>query len=247
MKFKFILFYLFLNGIVSAQETDAIQTDRPDQTETPAVTPLKMLQIETGFNFEKTNNVTSSLLIPNILWKYGISRNLEIRLLTEFSLNKEYSEKSSGISPIVMGFKYKLLEENGIIPKTSFIGHLGLPNWNSSKFKLNNLAAQFRFTMQHNVTEKISISYNLGSEWEDFNSDPPFVYTLSTGYSISKKLGSYIEIFGFAPQNQKSSHNFDGGFTYLLSNNAMVDVSGGIGLTENAPKYYYAFGFSFRI
>lgn len=101
--------------------------------------------------------------------------------------------------------------------------------------------------MQHTLSNKVSISYNLGSEWNGFTPEPTFIYTLATGYSISEKIGTYIEVFGFAPQNQKSNHNFDGGFTYFLSNDMMVDVSGGIGLTKNAPKHYYAIGFSFRI
>ncbi|MBF6609373.1 MAG: transporter, partial [Flavobacterium sp.] len=35
--------------------------------------------------------------------------------------------------------------------------------------------------------------------------------------------------------------------TYLLSNDFMLDVSGGFGLTDNAPDYFMALGFSFRI
>jgi hypothetical protein len=70
---------------------------------------------------------------------------------------------------------------------------------------------------------------------------------LTTGYSITKKVGSYIELFGFAPQKNKANHNFDGGITYLINDNFMLDLSSGFGITKNAPKNYFAFGFSFRI
>jgi hypothetical protein len=56
-----------------------------------------------------------------------------------------------------------------------------------------------------------------------------------------------MESFGFAPQNDKANHNFDGGFTYLINDNFMLDLSSGVGLTNNAPDYYLAFGFSFRL
>ncbi len=247
MKNKILLFLLLLTITINAQEVENIQTDRPDQTETPALTPLKMLQVETGFSYEKTNSNESSFIIPSVLWKYGVSENFELRLVTEFTYNKSYSNKNSGINPILVGFKARLIEENGIIPKTSFIGHIALPNISSTQYKLDYLAPQFRFAMQHTLSNKVSISYNLGSEWNGFTPEPTFIYTLATGYSISEKIGTYIEVFGFAPQNQKSNHNFDGGFTYFLSNDMMVDVSGGIGLTKNAPKHYYAIGFSFRI
>lgn len=247
MKTKFTHITLFLTGILCAQENKSIQTDRPDQTETPALTPSKMLQVETGFSYEKTTKDESNYITPTILWKYGVSEHFEIRLITEFSSTKTNSDIESGINPVLIGFKSKLVEEKGIIPQTSIIGHLALPNVSSTKFKLDYLAPQFRFAMQHTLSQKTSISYNLGSEWDGFTAEPTFIYTLATGYSITEKTGAYVEIFGFAPENQKSNHNFDGGFTYLVSNNAMIDVSGGIGLTENAPKYYFALGFSFRI
>ena len=78
-------------------------------------------------------------------------------------------------------------------------------------------------------------------------SETTFVYTLTAGYSISNKLGYYAELFGFAPQNNSANHNFDAGFTYLINNNFMVDLSSGVGITDNAPDYYLALGCSFRI
>jgi hypothetical protein len=101
--------------------------------------------------------------------------------------------------------------------------------------------------MQHTLSNKFSLSYNLGAEWDGFSAEPTFIYTLTTGYSITKKLGSYIELFGFSPQNQKTSHNFDGGLTYLINDNFMLDLSSGFGITKNAIKNYFAIGFSFRI
>jgi hypothetical protein len=60
-------------------------------------------------------------------------------------------------------------------------------------------------------------------------------------------LGSYIEFFGFTPEKDKANHSFNGGLTYLINNNFMLDLSSGIGITENAPDHYVALGFSFRI
>ena len=101
--------------------------------------------------------------------------------------------------------------------------------------------------MQHTLTKKINLSYNLGSEWDGNTLEPTFIYTISTGYSISKKTATYFEVFGFAPQKENTNHNIDGGITYLINDNFMLDLSSGFGISKNAPKYYIAFGFSFRI
>ena len=138
-------------------------------------------------------------------------------------------------------------EEKGFWPKTSFIGHVLIPKMASSNFKADYYAPEFRFVMQHSLSEKISFSYNLGAEWNGFTPELSFIYTIASGYSFTDKLGSYIEIFGFAPQKELANHSFDGGITYLINNNFMLDLSSGFGITKNAPDYYVAVGFSFRI
>ena len=247
MKKYFLLFALFCFASISAQNTEPIQTDRPDQTETPSLVPKGMFQVETGFSFQKDNTVNKTNILPSTLWKYGVNDNFELRLITEYVSEKQADAKIDGLAPIYFGFKVKLTEEKGIFPKTSFIAHLSLPNAASTKYKTDFYAPEFRFVMQHTLSEKISFSYNLGAEWDGFSAEPTFIYTIASGYSITQKWGSYIELFGFAPQNNKANHNFDGGITYLINNNFMLDLSTGFGITNNAPKHYFALGFSFRI
>jgi hypothetical protein len=247
MKLKLLGLFLFLAIEAKAQQKEPIEADRPDQTETPAIVPRGMFQIETGFTYEKSNSSTNSYALPSVLWKYGVNDNFELRLITEYVLERASFSETSGFSPVLIGCKIKISEEKGILPKTSFIGHVALPNLASTKYKTDFYAPQFRFTMQHSLSEKLSLSYNLGSEWNGFTAEPTFIYTLSTGYSFSETLGGYLEFFGFAPQNNKAEHNFDGGLTYLISNNFMVDLSAGAGITNNAPDYYVSAGCSLRL
>lgn len=247
MKTKILITILIVSTSIYSQTNEPIQADRPDQTETASIVPKGMFQVETGFTFQKNDAISKSLSLPSTLWKYGVNDNFELRLITEFLSKEINNEKLNGFTPVYVGFKVKLADEKGIIPKTSFIGHISLPNAASKEFKTEFFAPEFRFVMQHTLSDKMSFSYNLGAEWDGFSAEPTFIYTTATGYSMTEKLGSYVEIFGFIPQNQKSYHNFDGGITYLISNNFMLDLSSGIGISKNAPKNYFAFGFSFRI
>lgn len=247
MKTKTTLLLLFVSTVLFSQNQEPIQTDRPDQTETPAIVPKGMFQVETGFSIQKNAANSTTQTLPSTLWKYGVNEHFELRLITEFTNEKVLDEKISGFNPILIGCKIKIADEKGIVPKTSFIGHISLPNAASKEFKSEYFAPEFRFVMQHTLSKKMSFSYNLGAEWDGFSPEPTFIYTVATGYSITEKIGSYIELFGFAPQQQTANHNFDGGFTYLISPNFMVDASAGIGITENAPDHYWALGFSFRL
>jgi hypothetical protein len=246
MKVK-ILFVAFISTYSFSQEIEDIQTDRPDQTETPSIVPKGMFQVETGFTFQRNDAFSITNMLPSTLWKYGVNENFELRLITEFISERINNETNSGFNPILLGCKIKIAEEKGFFPKTSFIAHIGLPNVASKEFKSDFFAPEFRFVMQHSLSKKISLSYNLGAEWDGFSAEPTFIYTIASGYSITDKLGSYIELFGFASQNQTTNHNFDCGITYLISSNFMVDLSAGFGITKNAPDNYKAIGFSFRL
>lgn len=231
----------------NSQEKKPLETDRPDQTETPSLVPKGMIQVETGFSIQKENAFSNSYLLPSVLWKYGINENFELRLITELAIEKTSITTVMGMNPILIGFKIKISEEDGIVPKMSLISHISLPNVASSNFKTEFYAPEFRFAMQHTLSEKISLSYNLGAEWNGFDAEPTFIYTTAIGYSISDKFGTFFEIFGFAPQENKANHNFDCGITYLINDNFMLDLSGGLGITKNAPDNFYAIGFSFRL
>ncbi|MFN9710501.1 MAG: transporter [Bacteroidota bacterium] len=231
-----------------AQQLPSIQTDRPDQTECPYIVPAKHVQVELGFNYESINKTEKNWILPTALWKYGINENFELRLITEINKNEITGKANSqpGLLPTEIGFKVKLIEENGIIPKISFISHLAIPKLSSKDFRTTYYAPNFRFTMLHSLSDDIVLSYNLGAEWNGESPEPIFIYTLSPAYSFNDKLSAYIELYGFAPQQQRADHRADGGIVYLLKDNIQLDISGGCRVSENAPEYYGALGLSVR-
>jgi Putative MetA-pathway of phenol degradation len=242
---------LIILGLIStfghSQNFPSIQTDRPDQTECPFIVPTNYLQMENGFSYQKTDDNNSEIIAPTVLLKYGINDHFELRMISEFVLNKQNSDQISGINPMLFGFKSRLFEEKGIVPLTSFIGHLSVPKLSTEVNKTTYYAPEFRFTMQHTISEKQSLSYNLGSEWNGETAEPTFIYTLTTGYSFSEKVSGYIELYGFIPQFEKPDHRFDFGLNYLLNPNHQLDISGGFGLSKISPNYFVSLGYSFRV
>ncbi|HSD06629.1 transporter [Flavobacterium sp.] len=248
MKYFSTFIILFTAGIGNcfAQDLPSIETDRPDQTESPAIVPKNYFQFENGFSYEKTDNHSNEYVIPSTLTKFGINDHLELRLITEFMIANDNEQKITGIAPVLIGFKTRLFEEKGIIPLTSFIAHLSLPKLASKNFKTDYYAPEFRFTMQHTLSDKLSLGYNLGAEWDGITPEPTFIYTITSGFKFSEKVNGYIELYGFIPQLQKADHRFDAGLNYLLNPNHQLDISGGFGLSETSPDYFVALGYSFR-
>ena len=224
----------------------SIQTDRPDQTECPFIVPLHYFQFETGFSYEQVNSEASEVVAPTVLTRFAINNHFELRMITEYVFDKVDSKDFSGFNPIAFGFKTRLFEEKGFIPVTSFMGHIALPKAASKEFKSTYFAPDFRLTMQHTLSKRQSLSYNLGAEWDGEHADPIFVYTITTGYSFSDKIGGYVEFYGFVPQYEVPDHRFDAGVTYLITANQQLDVSGGVGLSRLSPDYFVSLGYSFR-
>jgi hypothetical protein len=236
-----------INASAQVGDLPPIQLDRPDQTECSYIVPAGHLQLENGFNYEKVSTGLYNYLYPTTLWKFGINKLMELRLITDFTTQRIAKLNQNGLKPIRIGYKSKLLEEKGIIPLTSIICHIAIPNFSSKNFRATYYAPSFRFTMQHTLSDKMGLAYNLGAEWDGESGEPTFIYTLTSSYSISNKLGAYIEAYGYAPQKGIIDHRCDGGFTYLLKHNMMLDLSGGFGLSAQSPQHYISLGYSVRL
>ena len=68
----------------------------------------------------------------------------------------------------------------------------------------------------------------------------------SAGFNIWKCWDGFVEVFGEAGKNEMPQQSVDGGFGYYINDNFKIDISGGLGITENAADWFTAAGFSFR-
>ena len=73
-----------ITGKLCAQQ---IITDRPDQTEASSTVSKGSLQIESGillgFN-ESNSEIERQILAPTTLFRYGLTKGIEIRVLNQF-------------------------------------------------------------------------------------------------------------------------------------------------------------------
>jgi hypothetical protein len=249
-KILLLPFLLFSSGIARAQ-ADPIDTDRPDQTESAFTVPKYYFQAELGFNIEKDHHL-STIVHPTALWKYGLGKRIELRLITQVNtierpmLIPAGNDFITGILPVEAGAKISLWEEKKGLPKTSLIFHVAMPKVASKKFQSGKWAPNFRLTMQNSLSDKVALGYNLGAEWDGESNTPYWIYTFAPGFNIGEKWYAYIEAFGAFRKHEPAQNSLDGGLAYYVSNNVKFDISAGVGISEAAPDHYIALGFSFR-
>ncbi len=262
MKRVFTILFLSLSGFNAAifsQTTtrvmvdsmppmDPIRADRPDQSESSFLVPKGYFQMELGFSITDTDP-GFIYSYPSALWKYGLTDNFELRLITQYiTIQKEPNPDLNGFLPLAAGFKARLSEQKGILPKMSFLGHLRLPGVVAEDFETTYLAPDLRLAFDHIVSDFFSVSYNIGLVWDGEDPEPLVIYTLSTGIAISERLGLFGEVYGATPQRSSEDLQLyaDAGLTYLIGNDFLLDVSASQGITDNAPFRYVSAGFSYR-
>ena len=232
-------------------QTTKIDTDRPDQTESAVTMPKKWIQFEFGLSKQATNADENEYQHPTLLSKYGLTKKIELRLITTVTTITGFSDplikqKETGLSPVEVGTKIALWEEKKLLPKTSLLFHVVIPSLASKNLQANKLAPNFRLSMQHSISKVVGIAYNLGAEWDGYSNEPIWIYTFSPGFNIGEKWYGYIEAFGFISTENAPEHNIDLGFAYTVNNDFKLDLSGGFGISKAAPDWYIAIGASFR-
>jgi len=260
--FLSLLFTLMFTLIANAQEEQvakeygAIITDRPDQTESSALVPKLFLQVETGALYEtlELHNIKSKTTTFNTtLLRYGLLDNLELRVgFSNSEIKQEFngnnlSDVVSGFSPLSIGVKIGVTGEKGLLPEIAFLSHINFPFLASQDFKTKSTSIDFRFSFAHTLSEKSSLGYNIGMFWDGDITTANYIYTIAYGYSISEKVGTFLEIYGDLPEDSHFNHLWDAGFTYLINDNIQLDISGGTGITQNVQDLHLSAGISFRL
>lgn len=238
---------------LSAQDKSEMVTDRPDQTESANVMPVKSFQLETGFLFERYDKNINNTTYNSSLLRYGLIENLEVRLGFEYvgtNISLEGGDfDKSGFGPLTLGAKVFLREEGDGLPKLAFLSTLSIPNTGSSAFENNNLGADFRLNGEYSLNDALSFGANVGIAWSGVEGEDYAVgiYTAVIGMSLSEKLGAFAELYGFLPGEGKNDHRWDGGLTYAVNEDLQLDLSTGVGLSKVSPDFFISLGLSIRM
>lgn len=245
MKKLILLIVAFYSMQLTAQD---IITDRPDQTESSSTLLKGFLQIEGGIlYYENPNQETTGWQVPSVLFRYGLSNTVEIRLVTQFETHRhklsadEKSITNSGLGDVQVGVKLQLLNNENSATQIAFLTHAVLPtgktNISSESFGLIN-----KLAISHDLKSSIGLGYNIGYDY--IGEKHYLTYAMALGFDLGEKLAGFIEPYGTYGEYGDFESNFDLGLTYLLRSNLQLDLSYGTGL--NHKMNFISTGISWR-
>jgi hypothetical protein len=185
------------------------------------------------------------IAIPSTLFRYGISKGLEIRVVSQYvNIKEENSGKEiSGITDLEIGAKIQLLKRDNKNTEIAFLSHVILPT-GTKEVSFEKVGTINKLSISHQLSDKVGLGYNVGYSY--FGLENGFLtYSLAIGIGINERAGLYVEPYGDIGIFNEHLANVDAGFTYLLKDNFQLDFSFGTGL--NYTMNYLSAGFSWNI
>jgi hypothetical protein len=249
---------LLIHNLSYAQTEDPgdIQPDRPGLGESSQIVPLKYFQIEAGGNYQWDKSSDSSTLLNvtynSTFFRIGIFKNVELRL--SFGARQDFAKWGStststniGFMPWGLGFKAKLCEQKGLIPRTAFLGSLQIPYPSAKFLKTDHIAPYFLLPMEWDLNSNLLMTGNIGTFWNGNDANPAYFASLGYDYALPKGFGVFIEAYATIDDDAVFMPAINAGLVWLLKPNLKLDVSAGLGLNKTAPDGFINGGISYRL
>ncbi len=240
-------------GQNSTPKEDPLSSGRPGfSTGTSTVAPGR-IQFEAGFTANRQGD-ERSYSFGELLVRSGLNDKTELRLAVPSYLRmRDNGNSMSGFGDGSIGFKHKISAGSDGFglknPKISILGALNVPV-GKRKFRSSGVQPTVKLLVGNNLSSNVSLTTNfIYSYLKDSQRYHEFDASVSLGFSLSERAGSFIEAYGLFPSGGRDNSKFvDGGFTYLLNNNTQIDASMGFGLGNNVggPDFFYGAGLSHR-
>jgi Putative MetA-pathway of phenol degradation len=243
---------------------EPIVTDRPDFTEASVTVGRGVVQLETGYTYSyddeddesvKSHSIGEPLLRVGVLadwlelrfgWNYT---DEEVRTGTPLGTTRQ---DLSGAEDLYLGVKLALTPQEGILPEMALVPQMTVPTGGGDRTADEVLpGVNWLYSWELSETTYLggSTQVNRAIDEGTGRSYTEFAQAITMGRSLTDRLGVYGEWFAFFPHSADTArveHYFNGGFTYLLSDDVQFDVRAGKGLNDAADDWFAGTGLSVR-
>ena len=239
---------------------EPLVTDRPDFTEATVTVGRGVAQLEFGYTYFYDNAAGESVRTQSFgepLLRYGVLADwLEFRIalfpVQERTAVGAVSNTTAGTADLYTGFKIALTPQEGILPEMALIPQMNLPT-GSPAFTSNNVEPGLNFLYGWEINDFVSTAGSTQGNKRIDDSGGSFLevaQSWTVAYSLLDKLGAYTEWFALFPSGADTARVqqfFNGGFTYLITDDVQFDIRAGVGLNSAADDYFVGTGLSIRV
>jgi hypothetical protein len=222
---------------------DAIETDRPDVTNSRVVVPRGSVQVENGVNWA-VHQAVSILDGPETRVRVGAFRCGELLVdLPNYSRSTTDSSVSE-FSAIVISAKRQLFVSSPSFSLAVTAG-LGVPGLGTTAAD-RGYTPYIQLPWSRSIPDDWSVNGMLTVTWSTV-AKPVYEPTLVIEREYRHRGNVFAEYIGDYTSQASASQVLDGGGGWHITSKQILDFHVGIGLTRNAPRHYVCVGYSLRI
>ena len=242
------------------EEEIPLESDRPDFTEASTTVGYRRLQIESGYtyNHNRSNNVIEDIHdLPELLVRYGVAERLELRFAWQGIVLDHLTDRSSGqavnvngSSDLEFGVKYALSKQEAWRPRSAVIVAVTAPA-GTPAYSSRQVDTEINYLYSWELSKHLSLNCSTGDTWTSITGDHQsrLFQSASVEYELTERLHAYSEWYALFPRDavdNRPQHNYDGGFTYLVTPNFQLDWRAGLGLNDAAGGFFTGCGLTIR-
>lgn len=253
MKTQFVTLFLVLTQLGFAQSPETIVSDRPGQSNSPLTVGKGVFQNQTGYQYlnETRRHYGETHQTIETVCRFGLTDAFELGAAANYT-------KVNTSPPVGLPMEWRQVDDLSLrLRNTFYRGAKGVSTFGLQAefgFPINTLPHVIRsnyykvaLMTSHSIFPKLSLGSNIGFGWDGFSTNAYHFYTLNIGFAITKKLGVFVEQFGWHSRGEFIPR-FDAGFSYLLNSNFQIDLfAGGKDQDFEHSQYFISGGISWRL
>ncbi len=235
---------------------EPLVTDRPDFTEASLTVGRGVTQLETGYTYAFDDNGVDRTVAhsyPESLLRVGVLADwFELRMAWNYTQESVAGVSNLGSEDLYLGVKFGLTPQEGLRPEMALVPQMTAPT-GGSDFTADEVLPGMNWLYSWDVNDFISTagSTQCNRTLDEITGDAysEWAQSWTVGYGLLDRVGAYTEWFAFFPHSADTAtnkHYFNGGFTFLVSNNVQWDIRAGLGLNDAADDYFVGTGLSLR-
>ncbi len=256
--------HVFSHESTRAPYEERIETERHDFTQSTDTVGQGVVQIEAGYSYfykDKDEEIENSHTTPETMVRIGLSDDIEFRLRFTYDWRFiDVEEDLSGSQDLLWSFKLRVTDQDGWIPESAVELRATAPT-GGSDWSLDRVAGGFDFIYGWELTEGCELYGSTGCSTgglgdfsllpEDPAGDQFVVWSQSValGIELTEQVTFYSEWFGqfsHALEDNFTMQVYNVGFDYYLTQNLVLDVRAGVGLSEDADDFFTGVGGGYR-
>jgi hypothetical protein len=241
---------------------DKIETDRDAFTPSTKTTPVNRWIMESSYSFIDNRGAPDTNSFPELLFRYGLVKRLELRLGWNFeaggggnvvsSVSGESAEgvDTSGLTRVqrmLYGFKVSLTEQQSWLPDSVLIVEGLTPTGGDAT--ASQLRADYVFGWRLPNRWRIDSALLFATDSDNGNRFQVWAPSTVLRMPLGERFQVHAEYFGQFSENRSSNFArsfFSPGMHYLITPNLEVGVRVGWGLNEQTARFFSNVGFGWR-